>query len=81
MSTNHPPKRPRKTRIAANDNGARRTKVEVCIPQDLPLTQTEIEVVSVLLADLIANAANDNEGPNNDEAGSGICAGLDHTSG
>jgi len=81
MSTNHPPKRPRKTRIAANDNGGKKRRVEVRIPTDLPIVQTEIEAVAALLDDLMNDMANDNEGPEDDKAGSGICAGLDHASG
>jgi len=46
----------------ANDNGtARRIRAKVLIPQDLPVTQTEIEVFALLLDDLTSLAANDNE--------------------
>ena len=48
----------------ANDNGAaRRMRAKVRIPKDLPVTQTEIEVFALLLDDVTALAANDNEEP------------------
>ena len=45
----------------ANDNRpARRLRAKVLIAKDLPITQTEIEVIAFLLDDLAGIAANDN---------------------
>lgn len=56
-------KRKRRLLKPANDNepqpGSLRS--EVLIPADLPITQIEIEVFTVLIDDLTALAANDNE--------------------
>ena len=81
MSTNHPPTDASKTRTAANDNGRKKLRVHVQIPRNLPITQAEIEVVSALLNDLIQNAANDNEGREDDKASGGLCTGLDDSTG
>jgi hypothetical protein len=85
MSTNRPHGRARNTRTPANDNRGKKRRVYVRIPGDLPITQAEIEVVSALLDDVIHDvihsAANDNEGPEDDKTGSGVCASFDHASG
>jgi hypothetical protein len=38
-------------------------RVKVLIPKDLPVTQAEIELFALLVDDLMALAANDNEEP------------------
>jgi hypothetical protein len=46
----------------ANDNEASGAlQIEVVLPNDLPITQVEIEVFALLLDDLTALAANENE--------------------
>ena len=56
---------PRKLRIPkpANDNESPKAQinVEIRIPQDLPITQVEVEVFAQLLDDWLAIPANDNE--------------------
>ncbi|HXJ01390.1 MAG TPA: hypothetical protein VNH44_09205 [Micropepsaceae bacterium] len=48
---------------SANDNKPQfpRFRCEVLLPQDLPVTQVEIEVFAALLDDWVGLAANDNE--------------------
>lgn len=83
MTEDHPPKHVRRTWTPANDNQprAQRRRAQVRIPSDLPITQTEIEVVSALLGEWIGIAANDNEGREDDKAGGGLCTGLDDAAG
>jgi hypothetical protein len=46
----------------ANDNAPRqRLRAKVLVPDDLPITQAEIEVFALLLDDAVHLAANDNE--------------------
>ena len=83
MTEDHPSKHVRRTRAPANDNQPRsqRRQAQVQIPSDLPITQTEIEVVSALLGEWIGIAANDNAGREDDKTSGGLCAGLDDTAG
>jgi len=65
MSTPRVPRHTARPPVPANDNKTRHDdlRAEVLIPQDLPVTQAEIEVFAVLLDDWDSPAGNDNEGP------------------
>ena len=65
MSTPRVPRRAARLPVPANDNKPQHSglRADVLIPQDLPVTQAEIEVFAVLLDDWDCPAGNDNEGP------------------
>ena len=65
MSTPRVPRHPTRLPAHANDNKSPQgdLRSEVVIPQDLPVTQAEIEVFAMLLDDWDSPADNDNEGP------------------
>ena len=65
MSTPRAPRHLARLPVPANDNKPQHgeLRAEVQIPQDLPVTQAEIEVFAVLLHDWDCPAGNDNEGP------------------